>query len=189
MIVYRSTTSAFLDTVFKHDIEAVIRVAAEYRIPQTSKRIDMLLSGLDHAGWHTLVIVELKQWEHASRTPLDGVVRTRFAGGNADASRPSYQSWSYAELLRNFNAAVDEADVPLQRARTCTTARTARSSATSITSSTCRAHRCSSRATRSARSCAASSRVTCGSRLSGGSWFAWTRHAPRLRRDSRNTFS
>jgi uncharacterized protein len=74
----------------------------------------MLLSGLDEAGRHNLLIVELKQWEHAKRTPMDGVVRTRFASGEADTSHPSYQSWSYAELLRNFNATVDEADVPLQ---------------------------------------------------------------------------
>jgi DUF2075 family protein/molybdopterin biosynthesis enzyme MoaB len=89
-------------------------VAVEYGIPQTSKRIDMLLSGLDDAGRQNLLIVELKQWEHAKRTPMDGVVRTRFASGEADTSHPSYQSWSYAELLRNFNACVDEADVPLQ---------------------------------------------------------------------------
>lgn len=154
MIVYHSTKSGFLDTVFKQDIEAVIHatfrqrmghgvsraevrswrdsllamakvlnddaipgecgVAVEYGIPQTSKRIDMLLSGLDDAGRHNLVIVELKQWEHAKRTAMDGVVRTRFAGGETDTSHPSYQSWSYAELLRNFNATVDEADVPLQ---------------------------------------------------------------------------
>ncbi|MCZ8131673.1 MAG: DUF2075 domain-containing protein [Steroidobacteraceae bacterium] len=89
-------------------------VAVEYGIPQTSKRIDVLLSGTDEAGRHNLLIVELKQWEHAKRTPMDGVVRTRFANGEADTSHPSYQSWSYAELLRNFNATVDEADVPLQ---------------------------------------------------------------------------
>lgn len=45
---------------------------------------------------------------------MDGVVRTHVAGGEANTSHPSYQSWSYAELLRNFNATVDEPDVPLQ---------------------------------------------------------------------------
>ncbi len=153
MIVYHSTKSDFLTTVFTRDIEAVILsafrarlgqgvaasevrswkesllamakvlnddaipgecgVAVEYGIPQTSKRIDLLLSGRDEAGRASLLIVELKQWEHAKRTPMDGVVRTRFAGGEADTSHPSYQSWSYAELLRNFNATVDEADVNL----------------------------------------------------------------------------
>jgi hypothetical protein len=95
-------------------IPADCGVAVEYGIPQTSKRIDVLLSGQDDAGRGNLIIVELKQWEHATRTPMDGVVRTRFAGGEADTSHPSYQSWSYAELLRNFNAAVDEGPIPLQ---------------------------------------------------------------------------
>lgn len=154
MIVYHATKSAFLDTAFRQDIEAVILaafrarmghgvasgelrawkesllamakvlnddaipgdcgVAVEYGIPQTSKRIDLLLSGRDDAGRANLIIVELKQWERATRTAMDGVVRTRFANGEADTSHPSYQSWSYAELLRNFNEAVDAADVPLQ---------------------------------------------------------------------------
>jgi DUF2075 family protein len=89
-------------------------VAVEYGIPQTSKRIDMLLSGCDEAGRSNLLIVELKQWESATRTTMDGVVRTYLAGGERETSHPSYQSWSYAELLRNFNETVHRDDVPLQ---------------------------------------------------------------------------
>lgn len=55
-------------------------VAVEYGIPQTSKRIDMLLSGTDDAGRHTLVIVALKQWERATRTSMEGVVDSRRLG-------------------------------------------------------------------------------------------------------------
>lgn len=89
-------------------------VAVEYGIPQTSKRIDMLLSGRDDAGRDNLLIIELKQWETAKRTTMDAVVRTRFSQGESDTSHPSYQSWSYAELLRNFNETVHSEDVPLQ---------------------------------------------------------------------------
>jgi hypothetical protein len=89
-------------------------VAIEYGIPQTSKRVDMLLSGRDEAGRANLIIIELKQWERATRTSMDAVVRTRFAHGESDCSHPSYQSWSYAELLRNFNETVDHEAVPLQ---------------------------------------------------------------------------
>ena len=60
------------------------------------------------------MIVELKQWESARRTDMDGLVRTRFAEGEATNSHPSYQSWSYAELLRSFNETVDQDPVPLQ---------------------------------------------------------------------------
>jgi len=89
-------------------------VAIEYVIPQTSKRIDLLLSGFDEQGRSNLIIVELKQWETATLTHKDGLVRTRFAGGDSDTSHPSYQAWSYAELLRNFNEEVYSQDVPLQ---------------------------------------------------------------------------
>ncbi len=89
-------------------------VAVEYGIPQTSKRIDMLLSGHDEAGRANLLIVELKPWETAKRTNMDAVVRTRFEHGESDTNHPSYQSWSYAELLRNFNETVYLEDVPLQ---------------------------------------------------------------------------
>jgi DUF2075 family protein len=89
-------------------------VGVEYGIPQSSKRIDLLLSGRDETGRGNLMIVELKQWESARRTDMDGLVRTRFAEGEANCSHPSYQSWSYAELLRSFNETVDQDQVPLQ---------------------------------------------------------------------------
>ncbi len=89
-------------------------VAVEYGIPQTSKRIDVLISGKDATDRSNLLIVELKQWETAKRTSMDAVVRTRFSRGEADTSHPSYQSWSYAELLRNFNETVHAEELPLQ---------------------------------------------------------------------------
>jgi hypothetical protein len=154
VIVYQSDKPAFLDAVFKHDIEDVILnaykartgksvsknevhswkesllamakvlnddtipndmgVAVEYGIPQTSKRIDILLSGRNSEQREQLLIVELKQWETASKTAMDGVVRTRFAGGEANTSHPSYQAWSYASLLWDFNEAVYEGRIELQ---------------------------------------------------------------------------
>jgi DUF2075 family protein len=89
-------------------------VAIEYGIPQTSKRIDILLSGRDDVDRDNLIIVELKQWQTARRTTMDAIVRTRFAQGESNTNHPSYQSWSYAELLRNFNETVDDEDLRLQ---------------------------------------------------------------------------
>lgn len=89
-------------------------VGIEYGIPGSSKRIDMLLSSRNDVGRDNLMIIELKQWESARRTDMDGLVRTRFAEGEANTSHPSYQSWSYAELLRGFNETVDRDQIPLQ---------------------------------------------------------------------------
>lgn len=81
-------------------------VAIEYGIPQTSKRIDFILSGENAKQEEQLVIIELKQWGSARKTDRDGIVTTRFSHGEAEVSHPSYQAWSYASLLSSFNEAV-----------------------------------------------------------------------------------
>ncbi|MGH8291172.1 MAG: hypothetical protein ACREV7_19575 [Steroidobacteraceae bacterium] len=89
-------------------------VAIEYGIPQTAKRIDFILSGQDRRRAEQLIIIELKQWQSAQKTDRDAVVTTRFSHGERDVSHPSYQAWSYASLLKNFNEAVYEDDIALQ---------------------------------------------------------------------------
>ncbi len=96
------------------DIPSDCGVAIEYGIPQTSKRIDFILSGANDAQVEQLVIIELKQWESARKTERDGVVCTRFAHGEKETSHPSYQAWSYASLLNSFNEAVYNADIGLR---------------------------------------------------------------------------
>lgn len=81
-------------------------VAIEYSIPQTSKRVDFLLTGKREDGTSCVVVVELKQWDSAESTDKDAVVRTRFSRGMVETSHPSYQAWSYAALLTGFNEAV-----------------------------------------------------------------------------------
>lgn len=101
--------------VLNHDsIPEDCGIAVEYTIPQTAKRIDLLLSGIDDDDQGNLLIIELKQWEYALPTNSDGIVKTRMGGAEIETSHPSYQAWSYAELLRNFNEAVYTRSVPLQ---------------------------------------------------------------------------
>ncbi|MSR21893.1 MAG: DUF2075 domain-containing protein [Gemmatimonadetes bacterium] len=95
------------------EIPADSGVGIEFQIPQTAKRIDVLLSGSNDEARDQAVIIELKQWETAELTPMDGIVRTVIGGGPRDTAHPSYQAWSYAELLRGFNEAVYEDDIQL----------------------------------------------------------------------------
>ena len=68
-------------------------VSIEYQIPQTGKRIDFIISGLDERSSSTAILIELKQWsEGVSVSAKDGVVNTKFFG---EVSHPSYQVWSY----------------------------------------------------------------------------------------------
>lgn len=89
-------------------------VSIELQIPQTAKRIDFLLTGRNDAGRDHAVIVELKQWESAEATGMDGIVRTWVGKGLREVSHPSYQAWSYAALLEDFNEAVHEGDIELR---------------------------------------------------------------------------
>ena len=83
-------------------------VSIEYQIPLTSKRIDFIISGVDDYGGSSIVIVELKQWQSAKMTAKDGVVVTRFEHGEAETAHPSYQAWSYAATLRDYNKTVQD---------------------------------------------------------------------------------
>ncbi len=86
-------------------------VAIEYKIPQTSKRIDFILTGMNSDNRRTAVIIELKQWSDGVQvTEKDGIVDTKFFG---EVSHPSYQVWSYATLLEDYNANVQEKDISL----------------------------------------------------------------------------
>ena len=93
-----------------------IGVALEYTVPQTSKRIDVLLTDEDEAGAPKLIIIELKQWSEARFSEKDGIIWARRGGkaGETEGPHPSYQAWSYAALLNDFNTAVYEGGVALQ---------------------------------------------------------------------------
>ncbi len=88
-------------------------IAIEYKIPRTSNRIDFVISGLNEEKKESLVIVELKQWEKASKTSMDGIVTAWIGGSNREVPHPSYQAWSYAALLEDFNSVVDENKIGL----------------------------------------------------------------------------
>jgi hypothetical protein len=91
-------------------------VAIEYKIPQTNKRVDFIVTGLDETKKSKAIIVELKQWSHARRTSKDGVLLARRGGraGEVEGPHPSYQAWSYAALLETFNTAVYEGGIGLR---------------------------------------------------------------------------
>ena len=88
-------------------------VAIEYSIPQTAKRVDFILTGQDETRRDTAVIVELKQWTDAWRTEKDGIIATILQGRKVETSHPSFQAWSYAALLEDFNEAVRKEQIQL----------------------------------------------------------------------------
>ena len=89
-------------------------VAIEFGVPQTSKRIDFILTGKNEEQRQVAVIVELKQWTEASATTKDAVVETWLGGARVETAHPSYQAWSYAVLLEDYNETVREREIALK---------------------------------------------------------------------------
>lgn len=106
---------AHMSEVLRDDgIPADSGVSIEYQIPQTSKLIDFILTGQDEAGVDHAVIIELKQWsEGIHLTEMDGLLASDFYGATT-VSHPSYQAWSYAAILRDFNETVYTENIQLQ---------------------------------------------------------------------------
>lgn len=89
-------------------------IAIEYRIPQSANRVDVIITGKDKDNRESAVMIELKQWQSAKKTTMDGVVNTYVGGALRDVPHPSYQAWSYAALLRDFSEIVEKDDIQLQ---------------------------------------------------------------------------
>jgi len=89
-------------------------VAIEYKIPLTSKRVDFILTGADIDRKETAVIVELKQWSVVQTTNKDAIVKTFVGGSNREVLHPSYQAWTYAALIRDFNETVQNDCIELR---------------------------------------------------------------------------
>lgn len=106
---WRNSLAAMARVLRDADIPDDIGVGVEFGIPQTSKRIDVILSGKAADDTAHAVIVELKQWSGSRISEKDGVIIAN-RGGRAEIEgpHPSYQAWSYAALLTNFNEAVYE---------------------------------------------------------------------------------
>lgn len=90
-----------------------VGIAIEYQIPLTAKRIDFIISGLNAKKKEQIIIIELKQWEEAEPTQKPGIVVTRFQHGKAETAHPSYQAWSYAYMLSNYNLTIQEHGVEI----------------------------------------------------------------------------
>ncbi|MHB1185127.1 MAG: DNA/RNA helicase domain-containing protein [Desulfobulbia bacterium] len=104
----------YMDRVLNDDeIPHDAGVAIEYHLPQSSKRIDFILTGKDHTQRESAVLIELKQWQQVQLTDSDAIVMTQFKHGVCEKLHPSYQAWSYKRLLEDFNQTVQEEHIRL----------------------------------------------------------------------------
>ena len=104
----------YVQNVVNHpDVPDDCTIAIEYTLPQTSKRIDVIIAGKNKKYENSMVIIELKQWDKAEATNQDGIVSTFVGGALRNVAHPSYQAWSYAEYLHDFNETVEKDKIGL----------------------------------------------------------------------------
>lgn len=96
------------------EIPENVGIAIEYNIPQTSKRVDFLISGYDSKKTGNVIIIELKQWDKLEMVEgQDGLVETYTGNANRKVVHPSYQAWSYSMLIKDYNEAVQSENIVL----------------------------------------------------------------------------
>lgn len=96
------------------DIPKDAGIAIEYNIPQTSKRVDFIISGYNGKDKPNVVIIELKQWDEIKEVlGTDALVETYTGNAMRKVVHPSYQAWSYAMLIKDYNQAVQEKQIEL----------------------------------------------------------------------------
>lgn len=100
-------------------------IAIEYMLPRSSKRVDFIITGRNEDDLNAMVIIELKQWAELEQTDQPGVVRSFVGGAVRELTHPSYQAWSYAAYLEDFNEAITEQNIqisPCAYLHNCTSA-------------------------------------------------------------------
>lgn len=91
-----------------------VGIAIEFKIPNTSKRVDFIITGKDKKQNNTAIIVELKQWTEANIVEeKDGIVQTFTGHALREVAHPSYQAWSYATTIEDYNETIQDREVNL----------------------------------------------------------------------------
>ena len=91
------------DVLDTREISKECDVAVEYNIPNTSKRVDFMISGQSQNKENHLVIVELKQWGKVEK--VDDISEHSVLSdlkSHEPTPHPSYQAYSYKTLISNY---------------------------------------------------------------------------------------
>lgn len=113
MSAWRNSMQFMSNVLAGSDVPGDAGVAIEFMVPLSSKRIDFILSGKNENQSDVAVIVELKQWSDVSLTSKDAIVKTFLGGSEKEAAHPSYQAWTYAELIQDYNETVRDENIGL----------------------------------------------------------------------------
>lgn len=107
-VSWQNSLQFMRNIVDDNEIDDDVKIAIEYSIPLTSKRVDFIISGADSDNHDNVVIVELKQWQKAEVVDDDMhyCVKTFVGGNDRIVCHPSYQAYSYSCFIRNYSQTV-----------------------------------------------------------------------------------
>ena len=111
---WENSMQYMLKVLYDSKIPNTSGIAIEFRIPNTSKRVDFIISGKDDNLKNTAIIVELKQWTEAKIVSgKDAIVETFTGHAVREVAHPSYQAWSYATTIEEYNENVQQQCITL----------------------------------------------------------------------------
>ncbi len=88
-------------------------VLVELKLPLSSKRLDVLITGQNPTTGDSAVVVELKQWTHVGRSNITDCVTIEMGGRERDHLHPSRQVAQYQGYLLDTHPAFTDGGVSL----------------------------------------------------------------------------
>lgn len=111
---WNNSMQYMMKVLIDNNIPLNVGIAIEFKIPNTSKRVDFIITGKDGQLKNTAIIVELKQWTEADMViGKDGIVQTFTGHAIREVAHPSYQAWSYATTIEDYNETVQDKQIDL----------------------------------------------------------------------------
>ena len=111
---WKNSMQYMLKVLIDNNIPGNVGIAIEFKIPNTSKRVDFIITGKDGNLKNTAIIIELKQWTEAEIVSgKDGIVQAFTGHALREVAHPSYQAWSYATTIEDYNETVQQEQIDL----------------------------------------------------------------------------
>lgn len=111
---WKNSMQYMLKVLIDNNIPGNVGIAIEFKIPNTSKRVDFIITGKDGQFKNTAIIIELKQWTEADIVNgKDGIVQAYTGHALREVAHPSYQAWSYATTIEDYNETVQDRQIDL----------------------------------------------------------------------------
>ena len=111
---WNNSMQYMMKVLIDNKIPGNVGIAIEFKIPNTSKRVDFIITGKDGKLKNTAIIVELKQWTEADIVNgKDGIVQAFTGHALREVAHPSYQAWSYATTIEDYNETVQDKQIDL----------------------------------------------------------------------------